>query len=166
MRTSTSNAKVHWPDAHVPEGASIYVSNRTPTVADPALVWAWLTRPEQWNRLYGNAKRIRHRSGPWPQLGPGSRFSWMTFGAPVTTEITAFEPYKRLAWTGHGLGATAHHAWLLNADGPEWEIITEETQRGTLPRLVRRVMRPQMLRQHQRWIDQLARLAESGETPG
>jgi hypothetical protein len=27
------------------------------------------------------------------------------------------------------------------------------------------VMRPAMLRQHQRWIEQLARLAESGETP-
>jgi hypothetical protein len=45
MSTSTSNARVQWPDAHVPEGASIYVSNRTRTVADPELVWAWLTRP-------------------------------------------------------------------------------------------------------------------------
>jgi len=162
---SHSEAGVNWPAAHVPEGASIYVSNRTRTVADPELVWAWLTRPEEWNRFYGNAKRIRHRSGPWPQLGPGSRFSWITFGALVTTEITEFEPYTRLAWTGEGLGASAHHAWLLDADEPEWEIVTEETQRGLLPRLVRRIMRPQMQRQHQRWIEQLARLAESGEKP-
>ena len=165
MSTNTAATTVHWPKAHAPEGASIYVSNRTLTTADPELVWAWLTRPEQWNRFYSNAKRIRHRSGPWPQLGMGSRFSWITFGALVTTEITEFEPCKRLAWTGEGLGATAHHAWLLDANGAEWAIVTEETQRGLLPGLVRPMMRPQMLRQHQRWIDQLARLAESGAKP-
>jgi hypothetical protein len=166
MSTNTTATRVRWPDAHVPQGASIYVSNHTRTTADPELVWAWLIRPEQWSRFYGNAKRIRHRSGPWPELAMGSRFSWVTFGASVTTEITEFEPFKRLAWTGvAALGSTAHHAWLLDADGPEWEIVTEETQRGFLPKLVRPGMRPAMLRQHQRWIDQLARLAESGEKP-
>ena len=156
---------MRWPAAHVPEGASIYVSNRTLTTADPELAWAWLIRPEQWSRFYGNARRIRHRSGPWPELALGSRFSWVTFGAPVTTEITEFEPFKRLAWTGTAPGATAHHAWLLDASGPKREIVTEETQRGFLPRLLRPTMRPAMLRQHQSWIDELARLAESGEMP-
>jgi Polyketide cyclase / dehydrase and lipid transport len=163
MSTDTAPTRVRWPKGHEPEGASIYVSNKTVTTADPELVWAWLTRPEQWHRFYSNAKRIRHRSGEWPQLRLGSKFSWITFGALVTTEITEFEPFKRLAWTGEGMGATAHHAWLLDAD--EWEIVTEETQGGFLPKLVRPMMRPQMLRQHQRWLDQLARLAESGESP-
>jgi hypothetical protein len=53
----------------------------------------------------------------------------------------------------------------LNPSGSGLEIVTEETQRGRLPRLVAPMMRPAMLRQHQRWIDQLARLAESGERP-
>ena len=165
MRKNKIATRVRWPEDHAPEGASIYVSNSTRTTADPELVWAWLTRPEQWKRFYSNAKRVRHKAGPWPQLKLGSRFSWITFGALVTTEITVHEPFKRLAWTGKGLGATAHHEWLLDADGPEWDIVTEETQRGLLPRLLRPIMRPQMLRQHQRWIDQLARLAESGQTP-
>lgn len=165
MTTNDKALAVRWPMPHAPEYASIYVANRTLTTADPELVWEWLIRPEQWHRFYGNAKRIRHRAGPWPRLGLGSRFSWTTFGARVTTEITEFEPYERLAWTGAGLGATAHHAWLLDASGPEWQLVTEETQRGFLPRLLRPMMRPAMLRQHQCWIDQLARLAESGETP-
>jgi hypothetical protein len=55
--------------------------------------------------------------------------------------------------------------WLLDGDGPEWEIVTEETERGFLPTLARPWLRPAMLRQHQRWIEQLARLAESGERP-
>ena len=83
----------------------------------------------------------------------------------MTTEITEFEPYERLAWTGEGLGATAHHACLLDASGPDLQLVTEETQRGFLPRLLRPMMRPAMLGHHQLWIDQLARLAESGETP-
>lgn len=165
MSTNTIATSVRWPEGHAPDGASIYVPNHTRTTADPELVWAWLTRPEQWHRFYSNAKRIRHKAGPWPQLELGSRFSWITFGALVTTEVTEYEPLKRLAWTGQGLGASAHHEWLLVADGPEWQIITEETQRGLLPRLVRPTMRPQMLRRHQRWLDQLARLAESGEMP-
>lgn len=157
--------KARWPDAHAPEGAAIYAANHTRTTADPELVWAWLIRPDQWHRFYGNAKLIRHRSGPWPQLGLGSCFSWITFGALVTTEVTEFEPLRRLAWAGRGLGATAYHVWLLDGDGPEWEIVTEETERGFLPTLARPWLRPAMLRQHQRWIEQLARLAESGERP-
>jgi Polyketide cyclase / dehydrase and lipid transport len=163
VNLAATTRAVRWPDAHAPEGASIYVANRTLTTADPALVWAWLTRPDQWHRFYSNAKRVRHKAGPWPQLGLGSRFSWITFGAPVTTEVTEFEPGERLAWSGSGMGATAHHAWVLNATGLEWEIVTEETQRGLLPRLVRPTMMPAMRRQHQRWIDGLARLAESGQ---
>jgi hypothetical protein len=43
--------------------------------------------------------------------------------------------------------------------------VTEETQRGFLPGLLRGRMRPRMLSAHQSWIDQLARLAETGEKP-
>ena len=43
--------------------------------------------------------------------------------------------------------------------------MTEETQRGFLPRLLRGRMRPRMLSAHQNWIDELARLAETGEKP-
>ena len=82
----------------------------------------------------------------------------------MTTEITEFEPFKRLAWTGAALGATAHHAWLL--DDPAQ---VGDSHRGDPARVPAEAaparMGPAMLRQHQRWIDQLARLAESGEMP-
>ena len=92
MTTNDKALAVRWPMANAPEFASIHVANSTRTTADPGIIWDWLTRPEQWHRFYANAKRIRHRSGPWPRLGLGSRFSWITFGALVTTEITEFEP--------------------------------------------------------------------------
>ncbi len=155
--------KVRWPDAHAPEGASIYAANHTRTTADPELIWAWLIRPDQWHRFYGNAKLIRHRSGPWPQLGLGSCFSWITFG-PGDHRGHRVRTLRRLAWAGRGLGATAYHVWLLDGDGPEWEIVTEETERGFLPTLARPWLSGDAA-QHQRWIEQLTRLAESGERP-
>lgn len=157
---------VHWPRAHEPAGAAIHITNRGCTTASPEQVWAWLIRPDRWNAYYANARRVRHLAGPWPEVATGSRFSWITFGAPVTTEITEMEPYERLAWTGSGLGSRGHHAWLLTArlDG-RTDIHTEETQRGTVSSLLSPALAPAMRVMHQRWVDHLARIAESGRRP-
>jgi hypothetical protein len=90
----------------------------------------------------------------------------VTSGVRVTTEVTEFVPYERLAWTGRGLGARGHHAWLLTptSDGGV-EIRTEETQRGGISSLLRPVIRRGMRRNHQLWVDDLARLAETGRRP-
>jgi hypothetical protein len=44
-------------------------------------------------------------------------------------------------------------------------VITEETQNGLLPRLLRWYLRPAMLRGHQLWLESLRRMAESGDPP-
>jgi hypothetical protein len=158
--------KVHWPAGHDPAGAVINETNVGCSTAPPEALWAWLVRPDRWNVYYLNALRVRHRSGEWPQVELGSCFSWITFGAPVTTEITEFEPAHRLAWTGSGLGSRGHHAWVLNrrTDGGT-DIHTEETQRGTASRLLSPALRPAMRAMHQRWVDGLAKIAESGQRP-
>jgi uncharacterized protein YndB with AHSA1/START domain len=157
---------VLWPAAHTPAGAAIHVVNSGTSTAPPEAVWAWLTRPDRWGEYYNNARRVRHVSGPWPAVGLGSVFTWLTFGAKVTTQITELEPYERLAWTGRGLGSRGHHAWVLTprADGGT-DILTEETQRGTVSTLFRPMLRPNMRTMHQRWVDNLAREAESGRLP-
>jgi hypothetical protein len=101
----------------------------------------------------------------WPQLTLGSEFSWITFGAPVTTVVTEFAPPLRLAWTGRGLGSSGHHAWLLNPLPTGCQIITEETQRGRTVRVVRPVLTPAMRSMHQRWVEGAAKIAESGQQP-
>ena len=105
-------------------------------------MWAWLVRPDRWDVFYANAWRVLPLDGPWPVLGLGSRFRWITFGAPVTTEITEFEAPHRLGWTGTGLGAVGHHAWLIEPTGAGCRIVTEQ------------------------WVDAAARIAESGLEPG
>ncbi len=151
---------VRWPAGHAVPDADLHVVNRGSSTATPQQIWAWLARPDRWGEIYPNAWRIRHREGPWPQVALGSSFSWITFGAPVTTTITEYEPFERLAWTGSGLGARGHHAWILSArDDGGCEILTVETQHGAVVRLLRPALAPAMLRFHQRWVDALANIA-------
>jgi uncharacterized protein YndB with AHSA1/START domain len=163
---STTMDSVRWPDGHEPDGAAIHVVNTARSVAPPELVWAWLVRPDLWHANYSNAHDVRHIAGPWPQIGPGSRFSWITFRAPVTTEVTEFQPYQRLAWTGTGRhGARGHHAWILMPDATGTVIYTEETQRGLPPLIFRPILRPAMRREHQRWVEGLFSIAANSKDP-
>jgi hypothetical protein len=157
---------VRWPQGYEPSGAALHAVNSGRTAAASEAVWAWLVRPELWSSFYVNARRVRHQSGPWPQVALGSRFTWITFGAVATTEIVEYEPFERLAWTATGLGARAHHAWVLTprADGGT-DILTEETQRGRAPALLRRALAPAMHYMHQRWINGLASSAEGRQPP-
>jgi uncharacterized protein YndB with AHSA1/START domain len=158
-------SEVRWPVGHEPEGAAIHEVNLGQSSAPPEAVWAWLVSPERWSTYYSNAHDMRPLAGSWPELDLGTRFSWVTFGTRVTTEVTEFEPFARLAWTGSGRGARGHHAWMLTprTDGGT-DIRTEETQRGALLKVVRAVHAPRMRRLHQQWVDNLARIATTSGT--
>lgn len=153
---------INWPVGHEPATAAVHEINRARSAASPEEVWEWLVRPDVWQSYYSNVRNVRPLAGPWPQINLGSRFSWVTFGVPVVTEVTEFEPYKRLAWTGTGRGSSGHHAWLLTPDATGTLIQTEETQRGLLSRLASPYLRRAMRREHQHWVDNLATKAASG----
>ncbi len=157
---------VRWPAGHEPDGAAIHAVNTGISTAPPEVVWGWLIRPDRWSEYYSNARKMRHQDGAWPAIELGSVFDWVTFGTRVKTVVTEFEPHRRLAWTGSGLGAIGHHAWVLDAtESGGTRILTEETQRGKLISLVRRFHEPRMLEAHQLWVDSLANIAESSRTP-
>lgn len=157
-------SEIRWPARHEPKGAAIHEVNSGYSTAAAEVVWSWLVQPESWSTYYSNAHGMRPLAGGWPEIRLGSRFSWVTFGTRVTTEVTEFEPFERLAWTGTGwLGSRGHHAWLLTArpDGGT-DIHTEETQRGALVRVMRPINAPRMRRMHQQWVDNLSRTAAAG----
>lgn len=133
--------------------------------AEPANVWEWLRRPDLWPRFYGNARFVKHLEGPWPAVEPGSRWRWFTFGVFVSSQIVEFEPTERLAWSARELGARGHHAWVLTPNQGGTLVHTEETQRGWSVGLMKPVMRPLMVRFHQRWLEGLARVAGEGPPP-
>ena len=158
-----SASSIRWPDAHKPEGAGVYVRNelRAPGASADAL-WTHLVRARDWHTFYGNARRLRfdppHQG---PDLELGTCFRWWTFGVPVQTRVEELEPPYRLAWSGGALGSMGYHAWLLEEDDEGCTIITEETQRGLIPKLGGWFLRPRMLKWHQRWLEGLARRASS-----
>lgn len=153
---------IAWPDDLRPEVASVHARNVLETDASPERIWPWLVRASRWHELYSNCRRLRFVGEPGPDLRAGTKFTWWTFGVPVTTVIDVFVPYERLAWRGEGLGARGYHAWEIERAGAVTRFVTEETQRGAAPRLLRAAIRRGLLHFHQRWLEGLARAAHLG----
>jgi uncharacterized protein YndB with AHSA1/START domain len=161
----TDEARIRWPEDYHPSRTPIHVRNELRMPASPAVVWAWLIRAELWPRWYPNSHRVRIVNGPRPDLAPGSRFRWWTFGVPIDSTVAEFVPCERLAWTARGIGVRAYHAWLLRPAGDGCHVLTEETQRGWAARLGSLVMPNRMLRGHQVWLETLAGKAAGGPPP-
>jgi uncharacterized protein YndB with AHSA1/START domain len=160
-----ADTAVRFPDRSRPENSRFLARNELRIDAPPERVWAWLARPDLWPSYYRNARLVRHLEGPWPEIELGSRWRWLTFGALITSELVECEPHARLAWDASGLGARGHHGWVLEPLDGGTRVVTEETQRGWGIALVKPALRPMMLRQHQRWLEGLARVAAESPPP-
>jgi uncharacterized protein YndB with AHSA1/START domain len=162
---SDGESVISWPEEHRPEGADLHAVNELQMEAPRANVWAWLVRPDLWPRYYSNARFVRHRAGAWPEVALYSSFRWLTFGVLVNSEIVEYDPNQRLAWSAEELGARGHHAWVLaDRDGGTF-VHTEETQRGWGMKIAKPVMSRLMVKQHQKWLEGLARVAAEGPPP-
>jgi uncharacterized protein YndB with AHSA1/START domain len=162
---SDGETVLSWPDEYRPEASVFHAVNELKIDAEPAVVWAWLCRPDLWPSYYGNARMIKHLGGSWPELELGSRFRWLTFGALITSEVVEYEPDQRLAWSAKSMAGSGHHGWLLQPEGDGTFVRTEETQRGLGMRIIKPVLRPMMVHFHQRWLEGLSRMAGEGPPP-
>jgi hypothetical protein len=163
---SDAETELSWPDEHRPEVSVFHAVNELQIGAEPEVVMEWLCRPDLWPSYYVNARFVKHLGGPWPRIELGSRWRWFSFGAFVTSELVEYEPGQRLAWSAReALGASGHHGWVLSPRDGGTFVHTEETQKGWGIRLVKPVLRPLMLRFHQRWLEGLAKVAAEGAPP-
>jgi hypothetical protein len=128
-------------------------------------VFAWLVHAERWPEWYGQCSRVRILAGPAPALGVGTRFRWTVLGVPVETVVEECDPPRRLAWSGTGLGAAAYHSWDVVPTPEGCRVVTEETQRGVGPSLLRAVLRPLLRYTQVRWLADLARTAVASPPP-
>jgi hypothetical protein len=156
---------IRWPDEHTPERSAFLAVNELQIPAEPDLIWAWLCRADLWPTYYSNAKFIKHLDGPWPRLELGSRFRWWSFGAFVTSEVVEYEPEERISWDAKVLGGRGYHGWVLRRQGGGTFVRTEETQKGPGIQVVKPVLRPMMVRLHQRWLEGLSKIAAEGPPP-
>jgi hypothetical protein len=155
-------SEVRWPGAAHPEQATIHVCNEAYSNATPEMIWAWLIRAREWPSWYANSQDVIFEGGTGPELSMGSKFRWTTFGVRVASHVEEFEPPNRVAWSGTAPGSTGYHAWVIERRDQRTRIVTEETQRGFIPFVAQVYLRRVMKRQHQIWVDELARRAASG----
>jgi hypothetical protein len=149
---------VVFPDGKRREQSPIYTHNELFIAAPAERIMSALLRARDWPSHYANAKDIEIDGGA-EELALGTTFHWTTFGVRVHTTIEEFVPNRRLAWSGHGLGSTAYHGWVIEPTGGGCLVITEETQQGFIPSLGRFFLRRELSKWHQRWLEGLASVA-------
>ena len=148
-----------WPPGFDPRTAPVYVRNEISTSLAAEQLWPALITATDWPRWYPHARRVSI-SGGGEALTAGSRFTWTTLNVRVKTQVTEFEPARRLAWSGTGPAARGYHRWILTpASDGGCLVVTEEVQVGLLPRLNAGRLRRSLLANHQRWIEGLVEVS-------
>jgi predicted acylesterase/phospholipase RssA len=147
-----------WPPTDPPAGAEVFVHDERLVPASPRRTWNVLRAAGSWSSYYPNARHVRVEGGG--DLRPDATFRWTTFGVPGSSTVTTFDRADgRLGWTWRSRGARGYHLWSLRPDPVGTRVVTEETQRGPLPRLTGPVLRRVMHVGHAAWLRGLARTA-------
>ena len=163
--TAAAPPRSRWPDDARPEVSPVYSRRAIEVAAPVATVFAWLTHAERWPEWYSQCGSVKILDGPAPVLGFRSRFRWSVLGVAVETTVEEHDPPHRLAWSGTGLGAAAYHSWDFEPTATGCRVVTEETQRGPLPSLLRVVLRPLLSFTQERWLADLAKVASTRDLP-
>jgi len=155
-----------WPAGYVPGFTDNFCSNEIIvaglTTTD---IWPLLNEPERWPTYYKNSADVRIDGGNGPQLEPGLRFFFSTFGFPVNSQVVEHVPPvegqpARIAWHGwSGEGddrLDVHHAWLIeDLSSGRVRILTQETQNGAPAKELAKAVPNPMINGHQEWLDGL-----------
>jgi hypothetical protein len=145
-----------WPPSYRPDRAWVFAHNEIVVRARPQRAWTSLIDATGWPTWYVNARRVRIL-GPEDRLRYGVRFRWVTFGTTVTSTVDLFEPPSLIGWRWSGRGSAGYHVWVLCPEGEGTRIVTEETQVGPGPRLLRAALQPTLSLSHEVWLASLER---------
>ncbi len=150
-----------WPAGMTPAECPVFVRNEITVDAPPERVWELLVGAGDWPRWFPRATRVRFERGG-PRLAVGDVVVWRMLGATIRVEVRRAEAPRLLDWEGGAGGVRAWHAWRLDpAPGGGTRVVTEETERGLVPSLLRWYLRGALHRAHQEWLEGLARAAPS-----
>lgn len=153
--------EIDWPPGLEPDKHAFVAENTVICDVEPERIWSWLVRPITWPDYYSGASSVRFVRGG-PRLELGTRVSWRTMGIRVTATVDRFEENAYLGWSGSGFGTRAHHVWTLQRDGAKTRFYTAEAQRGPGSRLLAPILKKQIEKAHQSWLEGLVRAAEGG----
>jgi len=125
-----ANTQIHWPNDLTPKKADAFVHNEIFIKAPASVIWSNLVNAKDWPAWYANSADVQITDENDGTLGPGSRFTWKTFGFPISSRINELVPNARIGWYGEGPGIRAYHTWLIIEKKDGCEVVTEESQIG------------------------------------
>ena len=161
MVSRTMGPQSAWPPKADPGKSPVHARNVILIAADPTTIWSVLIRAPQWPEWYPYSADVRILPDG-EELGLGVRFHWRTFDVAVRSQVEEWQPYQRIAWNAKAIFTSAYHRWTIferDANGFT-QVVTEETQRGLVPTLLRFFLMPQLRRQHRTWLQRLKCLSE------
>lgn len=156
---------MRWPKGTEPECSAVYVRNEILIPAGAEQVWAWLIRAGRWPEWNSNCDWLRFRDGTGPDLAPGCRFVWKTLGVRLRCNVVVFDPFRELGWSATAFGISAYHGWILENDGRQCHVLSEQTQNGPISAIGRWYLRREIHLRHQNWLESLSRVARNGGPP-
>jgi uncharacterized protein YndB with AHSA1/START domain len=154
---------IDWPAKFDPQVSDFYVHNEIEINASPEIVWDLLIKAKEWSEWYGGIENIRFQDTTQHELIPGTKVFWNSMGQSLNNEIVHFEPYHSLSWQFEEKKIQGLHAWIIVPTPFGCKVITDESQNGTLAKLQKVFLPNKLLKQHDEWLLQLKRKAESKE---
>jgi len=148
---ATARAATYRVDEHAPiksEGSII-------VPAPPNTVWKFITDINRWSSWRPEVS-ASHLDG---SLAAGTPFSWTVDGTGIKSQIAAVDGQKRIAWTGHAMGLTAIHVWMIEPISPDkTSVRTMETMKGFPSSLF--YSSADLQKTNEKWLSDLKRVSE------
>jgi hypothetical protein len=155
---------IRWPAKYDPSRCPAHVVNSLDIAASPAIVWEHLITAADWPTWYSEVSNVRIKDGSH-KLSQGMDFTWKASGKTIASTIKEFVPHQRLAWDGKATGLDSYHAWLITPTPSGCRVLSEETLRGILPRLMKLFVPKASSHWIQRQLECLAKQAQAHQIP-
>jgi uncharacterized protein YndB with AHSA1/START domain len=126
---------IRFPAEYDPSRSPVHVINTIELSASPAEVWEHLITAADWQTWQPALSNIRIQDGS-RKLSQDVDFTWTADGMTLTSTVKEFVPNQRIAWDARGMGVDSYHAWLITPTPNGCHVLSEETHRGMMARLL------------------------------
>ena len=120
-------------------------------------VWRILTGISEWKNWKGDIESMQVDG----DIGVGTIFVWKAGGISIESEITEYEPERRIVWKGKTFGIDAIHTWRFSETEQGTRVYTEEEFTGLLAWLLPGTMRNQIKKALTQGVNALKQASES-----
>lgn len=137
--------------------APVVARRETDVAAPVAVIWALLSRLEEWPSWNPDVRTVSVR-GP---VAPGTAFSWKAGPGTITSTLLSVDPEREIGWRGRTMGIPALHVYRLAPGESGTHVTSEESWEGLVVRMLRGRMQGGLERALESGLEHLRRAAEA-----